>query len=61
VIVSEETSQISITNAGRMIRKVDVARLKTILEAFYGDPVRQPRLASLLSWVRKSRAAQAER
>lgn len=60
VIVSEETSQISITNAGRMIRKVDVVRLRTILEAFYGDPVRQPRLTALIGWLRKARAGQPQ-
>ncbi|MBN8618172.1 MAG: diadenylate cyclase CdaA [Anaerolineae bacterium] len=37
VIVSEETGRIAITNAGRMIPKLDVKRLRTILTAFYGD------------------------
>ena len=37
VVVSEETGRISITNAGRMIAKLDSKRLRTILTAFYGD------------------------
>ncbi|MEP6987050.1 MAG: diadenylate cyclase CdaA, partial [Chloroflexota bacterium] len=37
VVVSEETGRISITNAGRMIAKLDSKRLRTILSAFYGD------------------------
>lgn len=37
VVVSEETGRISITNAGRMIAKLDGKRLRTILSAFYGD------------------------
>ncbi|MBI1278166.1 MAG: TIGR00159 family protein [Anaerolineaceae bacterium] len=37
VVVSEETGRISITNAGRMIAKLDGKRLRTILGAFYGD------------------------
>jgi diadenylate cyclase len=37
VVVSEETGQISVANGGRMIRKLDASRLKTILSALYGD------------------------
>lgn len=37
VIVSEETGQIAVTNGGRMIRQLTAARLKTILQAFYGE------------------------
>lgn len=37
VIVSEETGQISVANGGRMIRKLDSLRLRTILTAFYGE------------------------
>lgn len=37
VIVSEETGQIAVTNGGRMIRRLDATRLKTILQAFYGE------------------------
>lgn len=36
VIVSEETGRISITNAGRLIPRLDGKRLRTILTAFYG-------------------------
>lgn len=37
IIVSEETGQIAVTNGGRMIRRLDATRLKTILQAFYGE------------------------
>ncbi len=37
VVVSEETGQISVTNGGRMIRRLDANRLRTILAAFYGE------------------------
>jgi diadenylate cyclase len=37
VVVSEETGQISVANGGRIIRKMDAARLKTILTALYGE------------------------
>ncbi len=35
VIVSEETGRISVANGGRMIRRLDANRLRTILNAFY--------------------------
>ena len=35
VIVSEETGRISVANHGRMIRRLDANRLRTILSAFY--------------------------
>jgi diadenylate cyclase len=35
VIVSEETGRISVTNRGRMIRRLDADRLRTMLTAFY--------------------------
>ncbi|MBN2305602.1 MAG: diadenylate cyclase CdaA [Anaerolineae bacterium] len=35
VIVSEETGRISVANRGRMIRRLDADRLRTILTAFY--------------------------
>ncbi len=35
VIVSEETGRISVTNRGRMIRRLDAARLRTMLTALY--------------------------
>ena len=43
VVVSEETGQISVTNGGRMIRRLDSQRLKTILHAFYGESRRRAR------------------
>ncbi len=41
VVVSEETGQISVTNGGRMIRRLDASRLHTILTAFYEDDNRR--------------------
>ncbi|MBN2471129.1 MAG: diadenylate cyclase CdaA [Anaerolineae bacterium] len=43
VVVSEETGHISVTNGGRMIRRLDSTRLRTILSAFYEDSRRSPR------------------
>ena len=43
VVVSEETGQISVTNGGRMIRRLDSNRLRTILSAFYEDDRRSSR------------------
>lgn len=37
VVVSEETGKIAITHGGRMIPKLDSKRLRTILNAFYGE------------------------
>lgn len=36
VVVSEETGKIAITNAGRMIPRLDTQRLKMVLSAYYG-------------------------
>jgi diadenylate cyclase len=36
VVVSEETGKIAVTNAGRMVSRLDADRLRTILNAFYG-------------------------
>ncbi len=36
VVVSEETGKIAVTNGGRMVSRLDVDRLRTILTAFYG-------------------------
>ncbi len=44
VVVSEETGQISVANAGRIIRRLDTARLKTILTALYGEE-RKPQVS----------------
>jgi len=49
VIVSEETGMISVAHNGRMIRRLDVNRLKHILAAFYrprGNP-------TFTEWVRQ--------
>jgi len=35
IVVSEETGSISVVHGGRMIRRLDVARLESILRAFY--------------------------
>ncbi len=49
VVVSEETGKIAITNAGRMIPKLDTRRLRTILNAFYGEERRETQgIAALL-------------
>jgi len=37
VVVSEETGKIAVTNGGRMVSRLDVERLRTILNAFYGE------------------------
>ncbi len=42
VVVSEETGQISVTNTGRMIRRLDANRLRTILQAFYAEAEQSP-------------------
>lgn len=50
VVVSEETGNIAITNGGRMVSRLDVNRLRTILNAFYGPQAGQDR--SIWSRVR---------
>lgn len=40
VVVSEETGRISITDSGRLIPRLDVKRLRTILHALYGTESR---------------------
>lgn len=50
VVVSEETGQISVTNGGRMIRRLDSNRLRTILSAFYEDERRSPAWLNL-GWL----------
>ncbi len=47
VVVSEETGQISVANGGRMIRRLDANRLRTILIAFYGEAQQ----AARMPWV----------
>jgi diadenylate cyclase len=51
VVVSEETGRITIANGGRLIPKLDGKRLRTVLNAFYGQP--QNETASLLMKVRE--------
>jgi diadenylate cyclase len=55
VVVSEETGQISVTNGGRMIRRLDSSRLQTILTAFYGENAKPPRspITVLLDRIRR--------
>ncbi len=55
VIVSEETGQISVAHNGRMIRRLDAARLATILQAFQ-QPRRAPVWLNWLNWLRGPRA-----
>jgi diadenylate cyclase len=54
VVVSEETGRISITNGGRMIPRLDIKRLRTILQAFYGPE----RSQSATPWARLREASQ---
>ncbi|MBI5959868.1 MAG: TIGR00159 family protein [Chloroflexi bacterium] len=49
VIVSEETGRISVANRGRMIRRLDAARLRTILSAFYTGS--RPRSQTTWFWT----------
>jgi diadenylate cyclase len=49
VIVSEETGRISVANRGRMIRRLDAARLRTILSAFYTSS--RPQSQSSWPWA----------
>ncbi|GAB4520481.1 MAG: diadenylate cyclase CdaA [Anaerolineae bacterium] len=41
VVVSEETGKIAITNGGRMVSRLEIERLRTILNAFYGPQTQQ--------------------
>lgn len=56
VVVSEETGRISITNGGRMVQRLDVERLRTILNAFYGaeSKLADPPLSRLRDSLRVS-------
>lgn len=51
IVVSEETGRISITDGGRMIPKLDVRRLHTILTALYGVSRKRPE--SPMEWLRQ--------
>jgi diadenylate cyclase len=37
IIVSEETGKIAVTNGGRMVTRLDTERLRTLLNALYGE------------------------
>ena len=52
VVVSEETGKIAITNGGRMVSRLDVERLRTILTAFYG-PTREVDKPLWMRWRNK--------
>ena len=43
VVVSEETGRIAITNGGHMVSRLDIHRLRTTLNAFYGPQAHQHR------------------
>jgi diadenylate cyclase len=49
VIVSEETGRISVANRGRMLRRLDANRLRTILNAFYTSA--QPETETIWPWT----------
>lgn len=56
VVVSEETGRIAITNGGHMVSRLDIHRLRTTLNAFYGPQANHNR--SIWSrgrdWIRES-------
>lgn len=54
VVVSEETGKIAITNGGRMVSRLDIERLRTILNAFYGPQT----VRTDPAWVRLRATAQ---
>ncbi len=49
LVVSEENGIISVVHNGRMIRRLDPARLKHVLGAFYRPPAARP----LTAWLRR--------
>ena len=53
VIVSEETGRISVANRGRMIRRLDANRLRTILNAFYSSSA--PTTSTWPGWITRAR------
>jgi diadenylate cyclase len=56
IVVSEETGQIAVAHNGRMIRRLDTARLETILRAFYQPRFRSGWLGWLSNWRKRSAA-----
>lgn len=55
VVVSEETGIISVVHNGRMIRRLDMARLKHVLSVFYHRPQRTNWFTHTLSFFRRQR------
>jgi diadenylate cyclase len=55
VVVSEETGKIAITSGGRMVSRLDIDRLRTILTAFYGprNATQDALLTRLMRWIRQ--------
>jgi diadenylate cyclase len=51
VVVSEETGMVSVASAGRIIRKVDIARLRNILNAFFRPTEKNAPLRSLFDRI----------
>jgi diadenylate cyclase len=51
VVVSEETGTISVARFGRIIRRLDIKRLRNILQASYRAPA-PPNLSSIVKGVR---------
>ena len=54
VVVSEQTGQIAVAHNGRMIRRLDAARLETILRAFH--PASRRGLIAWRDWLEHLRA-----
>jgi diadenylate cyclase len=56
IVVSEETGKVAITNGGRMITRLDTARLRTVLNALYGPQPTQelPRWARALDRIQST-------
>jgi diadenylate cyclase len=52
VVVSEETSTISVVHGGRMIRRLDGERLENILRAFYRTPSAEKGLRGMIRRLR---------
>jgi diadenylate cyclase len=52
VVVSEETSTISVVHGGRMIRRLDGERLENILRAFYRTPSTEKGLRAMIRRLR---------
>ena len=52
VVISEQTGMISVTHNGKMIRRLDTARLQNILTAFYRP---RDRAVKFSSWLKKDK------